>query len=31
MGLTFTDLTFANFEGLQVLSQHLQVQPADRP
>ncbi|MEP7134207.1 MAG: class IV adenylate cyclase [Chloroflexota bacterium] len=29
MGFTFTDLTFANFEGLQVLPQHLQVQPAD--
>jgi adenylate cyclase class 2 len=29
MSLTFTDLTFANFEGLQVLPQHLQVQPAD--
>lgn len=29
MGFTFTDLTFANFEGLHVLPQHLQVQPAD--
>jgi adenylate cyclase class 2 len=29
MSLTFNDLTFANFEGLQVLPQHLQVQPAD--
>jgi len=27
--LTFTDLTFVNFAGLQVLSEHLQVQPAD--
>lgn len=29
MGFAFTDLTFANFEGLHVLPQHLQVQPAD--
>ncbi len=28
-GLTFTDLTFANFAGLKVSSEHLQVQPAD--
>jgi adenylate cyclase class 2 len=27
--LTFTDLTFANFEGIQVAFEQLQVQPAD--
>ena len=27
--LPFTDLTFANFEGIQVSVEHLQVQPAD--
>ena len=30
MGFAFTDLTFANFEGLHVLPQHLQVKPADQ-
>jgi adenylate cyclase, class 2 len=29
LGLSFTDLTFANFEGIQVLLEHLQAQPAD--
>jgi len=29
LGLTFTDLTFENFAGLQVTSEHLRVQPAD--
>lgn len=31
MCLTFTDLTFENFTGLQVSSENLQVQPADQP
>ena len=30
MGFTFTDLTFANFAGLTVTPEHLQVQPADK-
>lgn len=29
LGLTFTDLTFANFAGIQVSPEHLQVQSAD--
>ena len=29
LGLTFTDLTFENFAGINVLPEHLQVQPAD--
>jgi len=29
LGLTFTDLTFANFTGIQVAPAHLHVQPAD--
>jgi adenylate cyclase class 2 len=29
LGLTFTDLTFENFAGLQFTSEHLRVQPAD--
>ena len=29
LGLTFTDLTFANFAELKISSAHLQVQPAD--
>ena len=29
LGLTFADLTFANFVGLQVAPEHLQVQSAD--
>ena len=29
LGLTFTDLTFATFNGIQVSSEHLQVQSAD--
>lgn len=29
LGLTFTDLTFANFAELKISSEHLQVQPAD--
>ncbi len=29
LGLTFTDLTFANFEKIKVAPEHLQVQPAD--
>lgn len=29
LGLTFADLTFANFAGLQVAPEHLQVQSAD--
>ena len=29
LGLTFTDLTFANFENLIIKPEHLQVQPAD--
>jgi adenylate cyclase class 2 len=31
MNLTFEDLTFANFEGIRVSAQHLQVRPADQP
>jgi hypothetical protein len=31
LGLTFTDLTFVNFEVITVLPEHLQVQPADQP
>ena len=29
LGLTFTDLTFANFEGLPISPEYLHVQPAD--
>jgi len=29
MGLTFTDLTFENFAGIQIKPENLQVQPAD--
>jgi adenylate cyclase class 2 len=29
LGLTFTDLTFANFTGIQVTPAHLHIQPAD--
>ena len=29
LGLTFTDLTFANFENIKVSPEHLQVQPAN--
>jgi len=29
LGLTFTDLTFANFTDIHVAPEHLQVQPAD--
>jgi adenylate cyclase class 2 len=29
LGLTFTDLTFANFEKIKLSPEHLQVQPAD--
>jgi len=29
LGLTFTDLTFANFKKIKVYPEHLQVQPAD--
>ena len=29
LGLTFADLTFENFIGIQVMPEHLQVQPAD--
>lgn len=29
LGLTFADLTFSNFQGLQVSPEHLQVRPAD--
>lgn len=29
LGLTFTDLIFANFAGIQIAPEHLQVQPAD--
>ena len=29
MGLKFSDLTFANFEGINVSPEHLQVRPAD--
>jgi adenylate cyclase class 2 len=29
LGLTFTDLAFANFEGINILPELLQVQPAD--
>jgi adenylate cyclase class 2 len=31
LNLTFEDLTFANFEGLQVSAKHLEVRPADQP
>lgn len=29
LGLTFTDLTFANFAGIEILPEHLQIQFAD--
>jgi len=29
LGLTFTDLTFANFEAIKISPEHLQVRPAD--
>jgi hypothetical protein len=31
LALTFADLTFANFGGIKVAPEHLQVQPADQP
>ena len=31
MNLSFRDLSFANFEGIRISTEHLEVQPADAP